>query len=146
MIRKTAQRISAPKATMNHAHGSTMLAWQLFSVIVLVIGFLFAEQWFNNKAKLVLQVGNQERVFEGEVVRGMTVLDAFNAAMLAGNINLQFAVQNDQTRILELDGIANLTPQNMVFYINSERIDSQRLNKVTVQPQDEIVVKVNSTR
>ena len=93
-------------------------------------------------ARLVLRTGADERVFEGTIVSGMTVLDALNASALAGNIPLQFSIDEarDATVIKRLD--SQSAAPRIMFYLNDRLIDAAKIHEIPIQPQDTVVVKL----
>ena len=93
-----------------------------------------------SNAHLVLDFGSSQRVFEGQVVSGMTVLDALNASVIAGGIPLQFTIQDGQARIVEIDGYQNGRPIRV--FLNGQSIDPSSIHSLPIMAQDEVVVRL----
>ncbi len=98
-------------------------------------------------ASLTLYIGSQHRTFTGEVIEGMTVLDALNAASLAGNFKFHFAIEDNKTHILDLAGLSTATiADRYALFLNDQRLNPEEINSVPVKSHDSIVVKVMPTR
>lgn len=95
-------------------------------------------------ATLAVNIGFENRLFEGGVYDGMTVLDALNMAMSVGKIKLNYVLDNNnQTRVMEIDGHVDRTEDKyFVFYLNNKKIDSMDLNKIHLKTGDDIVIKL----
>ena len=93
-----------------------------------------------SNAYLVLDFGSSQRVFEGQVVSGMTVLDALNASVVAGGIPLQFTIQDGQARIVEIDGYQGGQP--ITVFLNGQPIDPSGIHSLPISAQDEVVIRL----
>lgn len=91
-------------------------------------------------AHLVLDFGSSKRVFEGQVVSGMTVLDALNASVIAGSIPVEFTIQDGQARIIETDGNNKSLP--IEVFLNGQPIDPSGIHSLPIRAQDEVVIKL----
>lgn len=114
---------------------------------LVIVGFfgalMLAGPSGQSSAQLILRTPQGDRVFAGEVSDGMTILDALNASVVAGNIPLQFSIdeQKDVTIIRRLDGHASST---VLFYLNDRLIESTKIHETPIQSNDVIVVKLPS--
>ena len=99
----------------------------------------------NNKdlATLIINFETEKRLFEGEVVKDMTILDALSMAVSVGKIKLNYAINDSgEVNILEIDDHINgIENKYFVFYLNSKRIDTKNLNKEMVHNGDRIEIK-----
>lgn len=120
----------------------------LIAQIILVavfIGTLFVLDGLSrNYATLTLQVGTQQRMFQGEVVPGMTLLDALNASAMAGHVPLEFFIdQNNKTRIVALDSYAEVPEEKIQFFVNQRLIPLEAIHTVPVNARDQIDVSIH---
>lgn len=102
-----------------------------------LLGFLFPEP---GQARLVLDFGTYQRFFEGEVISGMTVLDALNASAWAGQIPLEFSIEEGQAVILELDGHRDTVP--VAVMLNGQPVDPAEIHAIPVRARDEITIRL----
>ena len=94
-------------------------------------------------AALLLDFDNMKRMFEGEVTEKMTVLDALNASVAAGQIKLRYAVDaNNNTTVIEINDHVATGDKNFSFHINERKINTKDLNKTFVDPGDKITVRL----
>jgi hypothetical protein len=115
------------------------------AVLVVVIFFVrFSGSTNEGVADLTLDMGDYKREFQGPVVDGMTVLDALNASVLAGGINFKFALTEEKTEIIEINDHGKIGDYNLDFYLNSQRIDDSEINKISIKPEDRVLVQVVS--
>lgn len=83
------------------------------------------------------------RRFQGEVVKGMTVLEALMASSEAGSIKFVYVTEKDnKVTIKKLDGYTDRLKKRLVFYINSTMVDARDINKIFVNPGDTIRVEL----
>ena len=123
--------------------GKEHILFQIVLVLLVLGGFVVFDRAARGNAQLIVDLGSQKRVFEGEVIRGMTVLDALNAAVVAGDIKLEFMVDEEgRTRILALDGHSADAVRRLAFWVNDNPIESARINSIEVKSRDRIIVKV----
>lgn len=128
------------------SHPDVKFILQIVLALAFVFGlFVFDSVPTGNTASLTLYIREQKRVFTGEVVPSMTVLDAINAAAVAGNIKFFFAIENNKTRIMNFGGLtsANILNKYSIF-LNDQRLDPASINTVPVQPRDSVVMKILS--
>jgi hypothetical protein len=71
----------------------------------------------------------------------MTILDALNAAALAGNIPFRFAIENNHTKLLAFNGLVK-GKQGIQIVLNDQIIDETQINTMPVQPLDRIMIKM----
>ena len=132
---------------------NTPLLSQIVLVILVVGGLLLSEKFvgklplsdpdFAKEASLLFDFDNMKRKFEGEVAANMTVLDALNAAVAAGKINLTYTVNGrNDTAITKINGHQAGENKKFFFYVDGESIDAKDLNKIFISPGDEITVKL----
>ncbi|MEX2090988.1 MAG: hypothetical protein WD989_02595 [Candidatus Paceibacterota bacterium] len=97
----------------------------------------------NGLATLAINFETENRLFEGEVYDGMTVLDALNIAMGVGKIKLNYVLDDEnQTWFMEIDGHINgLVNKHFTFYINEKLADSRDMNRTKLKPGDSVVIK-----
>lgn len=129
------------------------LAAQIIFVVATVSVILFFEKLSDKEpsaefdaskeAALLVDFDNVKRMFAGEVVGGMTILDALNASVAAGQIKLTYYVDGDNnTKVKEInDHTANGNTQ-FTFHINSRKIDQSELNKTHIRPGDKITIRL----
>lgn len=125
---------------VNHA-----LIAQIILVAVFIGALFVLDGLTRNYATLTLQLGSQERMFQGEVVPGMTLLDALNASALAGQIPLQFFIdQNNRTRIVTIGSYPEASANsNMQFFVNDRRIPLETIHTVPINARDRIDVTID---
>ena len=131
----------------------TLLA-QIIFVAMVVGGILLLERTFNNgpslvndgsrdEATLFIDFDNMQRTFEGKVVERMTILDALNASVAAGKLEFTYFVDgSNNTNVTKINDHYVTGDEQFTFYINSERIDPDELNKTYIQPGDKITVRL----
>ena len=119
-------------------------------ILVVIIGFYtgFFSNLFNpppksNTAYLEIDFGDKKRAFEGEITEDMSILDAVLASSRGGEIEVKYALINDQTNILKIndhteDGLSRKT---WTFYLNGEKIRTSEIHQVKVKPGDKILVR-----
>ena len=117
-------------------------------IILLAERFSNDDSWITrdelgNKAALFIDFNNTQRMFTGEVVGGMTILDALNASTAAGKIELTYHVDDsNSTKVTEINDHKADDEKQFAFYINSRQIDPDKLNKTQVHPGDKITIKL----
>jgi hypothetical protein len=86
----------------------------------------------------------RDRVFQGEVFYGMTVLDALNAAVVAGEIPLEFHIDPDRDSaiVTRIDGHDRVQEANITFFMNDKLIRSDKIHQTPIRPRDRILVKL----
>ncbi len=122
--------------------------------IILIFGFysglfkdLFNSLSFNSDetrvARLEIDDGNKKRAFEGEIISGMSVLDALTASSKVGDFEVRYALINDSTDIMDINGLAEdgISQKKWNFYLNGEKIDAALAHKIQIGPGDKILVK-----
>lgn len=123
---------------------------QILLLIVLFGTVYFIKLPFNRSdtentglATLIINTKTEKRVFEGEVVEDMTILDTLNLATSVGKIKLNYAIDNSgKVNVLEIDGYTNgFGNKYFVFYLNSKKVNAGDLNKKTVYGGDEIEIQ-----
>ena len=100
----------------------------------------------DSSATLTLDWGSQKRTFQGAVVGRMTVLDVLQASAIAGNISLEFSVDDSgAVKIARLDGFRERGDATIEVVVNDRGIDPAMMNTVLVQPRDHIAIKLGET-
>ncbi len=120
----------------------------IFLLIVVILGlFIYGYQKYkralsDKEALLILDYGNgKQRWFKGEVIEGMTVLNAIETSSKAGNFTYSATAQINQ-----IDNLANNENQqwrcylNNKGYLNNKEIQED-LNKTTIKPKDKILCR-----
>lgn len=119
-------------------------------IFIIIIGFYtgFFKNPFNSfvsqsKARVEIDFGNSKRAFEGEIIGGMSVLDAISASSRAGGLEFNYALLDDQTDILRIDGLAEdgLNGKTWNFYLNEEKIKKDEIHRIEVKPGDKILIR-----
>lgn len=101
----------------------------------------------NKEAALLLAFENEGkgRMFQGEVIEGMTILDALITSSEAGEIKLRYVMEENKNKItiMELNGYyASLSPGHLAFYLNSRKVGTEEIHSVLIKPGDKITVKL----
>lgn len=91
---------------------------------------------------LVFENDNRGRMFRGEVVDGMTILEALHASSQAGNISFNYFIDSDGRVVIKsIDGYsADSSKKSLVFYLNHSRIKPENIHSVVIKPGDLIKV------
>lgn len=123
-------------------------------ILVLIYGFysgLFGdlldysinEQGFSNTARIEIDYGTERRAFEGDVLSDMSMLDALLAASRGGSFEIRYALLNDQTDIMKINGLSEdgLNGKSWFFYLNGEKIRADEIHKVKIKSGDKILAK-----
>lgn len=121
-----------------------LLLMILFGVVYFMkLSFNLSDTENTGLATLIINTATEKRIFEGEVVKDMTVLDALNVATSVGKIKLNYAIDDyGKVVVLEIDGHTNgFGNKYFVFYLNSKKINTVDLNKKTVHSGDEIEIQ-----
>ena len=126
---------------------SLLVVIVLLLIFVLVYSFDPEAFWLSNRRVAYLEVNDSgtRRAFEGEVVNGMTVLDALDASAAAGNINFHYEIDrtNHELSIITLDGYSTTeTPKTAMLFLNLVRIDIGKIHSIPVNYGDRILVKL----
>ena len=141
------------KKSRNTSTKSTLVA-QIVFVVIITVGIVFFERFFSDRlslnngdirgeATLLIDFDNMRRMFEGEVVGKMTVLDALNASVVAGKIKFRYIVNSDNdTTVTEINDHTTSKDTQFNFYLNSRKMDSSELNKTNIKPGDKITIKL----
>lgn len=125
------------------------VVWCLVLVFIVLFSFGVLRIAANRSATLTLTFQNNgERVFQGGVVDGMTVLDAILASAKAGGINFKYFINpNDETEILTIDGYSQINLNNQpTLFLNGSSIRIGHIHKIFINPGDEIKINIVSTQ
>ena len=131
----------------------TLVTQIVFVAVIVSAIFIFDKYYskefsvFKNMSKseaaLFIDFDNMQKVFAGEVVDEMTILDALNAAVVAGQIKLTYHVDSDNnTKITEINSHIADGKIQFAFYINSRKLDQSELNKTHIKPGDKITIRL----
>ena len=106
------------------------------------LSFNFSDDSTPELATLIINFETEKRFFEGEVVDNMTMLDALNAAVSIGKIKFNYSIdESSDVNVLEIDGHTNgVGNKYFVFYLNSQKVSVQDLNKKRVYGGDKIEI------
>ena len=118
----------------------------VFSALIIFILFnlsLDKELGTSKTASLILNIGGNKREFQGQIISGMTILDALLVSTQAGEINLKYSLNNDnQTTIFELNNHKIYFQDQINFYLNSKKIKTEDINKVKLDNSDIVEIKL----
>lgn len=123
---------------------------QIILLIVLLGIISFFKPSFNlsdsnpsGTATLFINLETEKRFFEGEVVEGMTILDALSMAVSVGKIKFNFTIdESGNVNVLEIDGHINgVSNKYFAFYLNSGKVDPEDLNKELIHNGDRIEIR-----
>ena len=94
-------------------------------------------------ATLFINFETEKRFFEGEAVKGMTILDALNMAVSVGKIKLNYTIdESGDVDVMEIDGYTNgMGGKYFTFYLNSKKIATKNLNREVVQNKDKVEIR-----
>ena len=118
----------------------------VFAVFIVVFFGLFKPIISGTATLVIAFQGQNERVFRGEVIQDMTVLDAILASAEAGDIRFRYFV-NDQNEveIVIINGQDQLRiDKQLIFSLNGEFIKSENIHKTHIDPGDEIKINIIS--
>lgn len=120
----------------------TVVAFSFLVLLFLYLSFNGPTLSQKNMASLFLALDDQTRMFEGEVIEGMTILDALNASVRAGEIKLRYAVNGkNETNIMELNGYLNHFPnERLAIYLNAQAVNFRDINKIIIKAGDKIKI------
>lgn len=124
----------------------------LLVVVVLVLMFILAYSFYpeafrlggRDVAYLEVNINGTRRAFEGEVVYGMTILDALDASALAGNISFKYEIdkKTSELKIVTLDGYSIVeAPKNAILFLNLVRVDMSKIHSIPLSPGDVILIR-----
>lgn len=112
--------------------------------VVVYAGFLLISEPVESKyAKVEIDSQGHKRVFEGEVIDGMTVFQALQAATLAGNLSFAYTLDPESNKLIvkSINGYtADDVKKSPEFYLNSNPIDSGIIHTVPIKPGDSVLI------
>lgn len=119
------------------------LAALLVIIFSLKISFNSSNSTSSDLATLFINFETEKRFFEGEVVDDMTILDALSLAVSVGKVRLNYVIdESDNVSIMEIDGHTNgIGNKHFVFYLNSQKVEEEDLNKEIVHAGDKIEIR-----
>lgn len=115
--------------------------WYTVIALFVLISIAICIKASHSTATLAIEFNGYSRVFEGEVTDDMTVLDALNISMIAGNIPFQFTDKGDNAEFIILNE-ADKPPYNIQISLNEQLIDTRHIKLIQVHPHDSIIVKI----
>lgn len=128
---------------------SSSIKMGLGTVLICFFGFLavygIVVYYINSSykmARLEIEIDGKTRVFEGEVINGMTVLEALQSSALAGNMALEYDIREGQLIIKSIDGHKSIRSETISFYLNSKPIDTQKIYSIPINQGDILAVKI----
>ena len=140
-------RTSSPKAQPINVLGEHRqdILKHVALAILFLSALVFIQDNTTGQARLVIDFGGYQRIFEGEVISGTTVLEVLNASVVAGNIPLRFWIDpSGTTHILELNEHRDVSQdRGLLILINNRQISPAAIHKITVRDRDEIVMKLS---
>jgi len=96
----------------------------------------------SNAARIEIDYETNRRVFEGDVLSDMSMLDALLAASRGGSFEVRYALLGDLIDIMEIDSmIEDGLDGNWHFYLNGKEIRSAEIHKIKIRSGDEIFAK-----
>ena len=125
--------------------GAIIMAIGISLVFISIItGWFYLTKNESPPARLEMYIGDQRRMFEGDVTENMTVLDALYASALAGNIVFQYSIDrtNNEAKILALDGHTprSIGKDDITVYVNNNRVSLKKIHSMKIGPGDHIIV------
>ncbi len=141
---RTAARLQRERGSSLMLQGQPVLAQVFLLIILMLLVTYFNVDTGAGEASLLIDFGDKQRMFTGEVLDGMTILDALNASVVAGQIPMEFTVDTDgAVRIILLDGRRDITDDgHLVVLLNDQEIRPSGINSVRVQSGDKIEIKL----
>ncbi|OGM96896.1 MAG: hypothetical protein A3B86_00060 [Candidatus Yanofskybacteria bacterium RIFCSPHIGHO2_02_FULL_38_22b] len=117
----------------------------LVAVVLVWLGLVFIKGipgFKNGEATLIIALGSgEQRIFQGEVVDDMTILDALRASSQAGQIDLEFIIESDKTRIEELNGYLADQDAKLSFYLNGSKVEEADIHTTTIDGGDTVEIR-----
>lgn len=130
---------------MNKFYWSALLAvFVVVSGLIIYFGFSpgeveapisFSTQ--KDQTSLLIDFGAKKRMFVGETISNMTVLDALNFS--ANGNNLEYKLDNARNYLAAVDGFVN-DGKKWVVYLNSAK-QTRAINEIIVKVGDEVELK-----
>jgi len=132
---------------MEFGSNSKFKGLMIISIGISVAIIIFIFGWFNlqnnRTAKLILRINGHERIFEGKTKTDMTILEALYASSLAGGIGFTYTIDpiKNEAKIMTLDGYDYNSKNKLLnFYLNSDKIEADKIHSTVINPGDVIVV------
>ena len=87
----------------------------------------------------------KQRMFTGEVIDGMTVLDALIASSEAGQIEFRYSLdKNGKLVIQKLNGYdSKVSSRELLFYLNGAGVGIGEIDKTIINSGDRIEIHLN---
>lgn len=121
----------------------TIVLLTIAAIFLLAVWAIFKLPIDQPMATLVLDLGSEKRIFEGEALENMTILDTLIVSSIAGNITFEYAYnENKGVQIIHLNGHSTYDPLvGFLFYLNSRPVQVSEIDKISVKPGDSIKVE-----
>ncbi len=137
------------KKSLTNFFKKPILAKAMLLATLLVIVYFFKPSFnlsqndSSGLASLIINFETEKRLFEGEVVKDMTMLDVLSLAVSVGKIKLNYVIdESGNVNVMEIDGHTNgVNNKYFVFYLNSKKVATKILNKEKVHRGDNIEIK-----
>lgn len=99
-----------------------------------------SDQTGNGQASLIIFFDrDHQRMFEGDVKEGMSVLQVLEASSKAGNFALRYSIENSgEVNLYSIDGKVNEIGGKWLFFLNGKRLDTESINHQSVGKNDKI--------
>jgi len=105
-----------------------------------LFGYPAGREISSGMARIEIDFGDARRVFEGDVLPDMSILDALLAAAQAGGFEIRYAILDDHTDIIKINDYSEdgLNARNWRFELNGEKIGAAEIHKVKIRSGDKI--------
>ncbi|MBI2065367.1 MAG: hypothetical protein HYT62_04965 [Candidatus Yanofskybacteria bacterium] len=85
----------------------------------------------------------ERRMFQGEVIKDMTVLQALVASSRAGQIKLEYSIDSENHVVIDsLNGYARARDERLTFYLNGLQVSMSDISSTFIMAGDKIEVRL----
>lgn len=121
----------------------TIVLLTMAAIFLLAVWAIFKLPIDQPMATLILDLGPEKRIFEGEAYPNMTILDTLIVSSTAGNVTFEYAYnENKEVQIIHLNDHSAYDPLvGFLFYLNSKPIQVSEIDKISIKPGDSIKVE-----
>ena len=95
-----------------------------------------------SSASLILEDSGSQRMFTGEVVENMTVMDVLNASAAAGNFDISYRISASGDTIIDRINNSNVDNVEFSFFLNGSQVNMSELGRTFIKDGDLIEVKI----
>ena len=82
-------------------------------------------------------------MFQGEVIKNMTVLQALVASSRAGQIKLEYSIDPENHVVIDsLNGYARARDERLTFYLNGLQVSMSDISSTFIMAGDKIEVRL----